>query len=54
MYSCINCDWIGDEDSVEISRDGDAYDPKTNFEYICPRCGFLCEEVEEFEPTNNN
>lgn len=44
-YHCPECNWVGDD--PDINRDGDAYDPRTEWWITCPRCGAEVEETNE-------
>jgi len=44
---CKKCDIDINEDDAIVDRDGDPYDPETNFWYICPYCLEPLEESEE-------
>jgi len=48
MYYCEKCniDWEDNEELIP-NRDGDAYDPKTNWWWLCPRCLTVIKEGEE-------
>ena len=47
MWKCLSCGWVGEWEEVYIQRDGDAYDPNTNFIAECPYCFEQVEEEEE-------
>jgi hypothetical protein len=56
MLYCEKCDTFwDDEDSdiherLQVQRDGDTYDPSTNFWYVCPFCqGTLIEKNTDGE-----
>lgn len=44
---CKECDIDIDEDEVFVDRDGDVYDPETNFWFRCPYCFEVLDEDED-------
>lgn len=49
MLYCKNCDRYFDEidDNLWVGRDGDPYDLRTNFWYICPYCNNRLEDIDD-------
>ena len=47
MLWCNKCEIEIDEDEAQSWRDGDRYDPDTNFWYVCPYCLEPLDENEQ-------
>lgn len=44
---CEECNIDINKDDAIVNRDGDPYDPETNFWFVCPYCLEVLDEEEE-------